>query len=124
MSFYEVLQAVHVVAAAAWVGAALILLYADARVARATPERLADHMELEDHIGVRYFVPVTLVVLLAGVGLVIDGEWSLGEPFVSAGLAVWLLSFLTGVAYFAPEPPRIRELIATEGPTSPTVRER
>ena len=124
MSFYEFLLAVHVVAAAAWVGAALILLYADLRVARATPDRLAHHMELEDHIGVRYFVPVTLAVLLAGIGLVIDGDWSLGEPFVSAGLAVWLLSFVTGIGYFAPEGPKIGALIAAEGPTSPAVRAR
>jgi uncharacterized membrane protein len=124
VSFYEFLLAVHVLAAAAWVGGALVLLYADRRVARATPERLAEHMELEDHIGVRFFVPATLILLLAGIGLVIDGEWSLGEPFVSAGLAVWLLSFLTGVAYFAPEGPKIGALIAAEGPTSPAVRAR
>ena len=124
MSFYEFLKAVHVLAAAAWVGGALILLYADLRVARATPDRLAEHMELEDHIGVRYFIPATLVVLLAGIGLVIEGEWSLGEPWISAGLAVWVLSFLTGVAFFAPEGPRIGALIAAEGPQSPAVQAR
>ena len=76
-------------------------------------------MELEDHVGLRYFVPATLLVLLAGIALVIDGEWSLSEPFVAAGLTVWPLSFLVGVGYFAPEAPRIATLIAAEGPTSP-----
>ncbi len=121
---YELLKAIHVLAAAAWVGAALILLYFDARVARAAPEHLDAHLEVEDHIGVRYFVPVTLVVLLAGIGLVIDGSWSLGEPWISAGLGVWAASFVVGVAYFAPETPRIRALIEAEGPTSPAVTAR
>ena len=121
---YDVLKVLHVLAAAGWVGGAAILQYADMRVRRATPERLAEHMELEDHIGVRYFVPVTLVLLLSGIGLVVDGDWSLGEPWVVAGLAVWATSFAIGVAYFAPETPRITALIAAEGPTSPAVQAR
>ena len=121
---YELLKVLHVFGAAAWIGGALVLQVADIRVFRATPDRLGDQMELEEAIGVRFFVPATLLVLLAGIGLVIDGNWSLGEPWISAGLAIWITSFAVGLGYFAPESPRIAALIAAEGPRSPAVEAR
>ena len=39
-------------------------------------------------LGMRIFAPSSVLLLLAGVGLVLNGDWSWSEPFIGIGLLV------------------------------------
>jgi len=123
MEAYEGLKAAHVLGAAVWVGGAIILQVLDWRASRSGPEGVEAQLRDAEFIGTRVFIPASLVVLAAGIGLLVQGSWVL-QPWIVFGLAVWALSFLTGALFLAPEATRIFATIAAEGPASSTVQGR
>src|SRR3712207_2330321 len=106
MTRYELIKSVHVLAAAIWAGGSVIAQAHDLRIRLSDPRAVAAAMRDNDAIGYRIFVPASLVAVLAGIALVIDGPYGL-EPWVLAGLAVFAASFLVGVLYYGPEGKRV-----------------
>jgi uncharacterized membrane protein len=70
------------------------------------------------------FTPASGALLLFGILLTIEGNWSFGDPWISAGIAIWLASTVTGMAFFGPELERIQQLVTDQGAASPTVTAR
>jgi len=65
-------------------------------------------------------LPALLIVLATGLYQVGEGDWSLGDAWISATFAILILLALINVAYFIPEDKRLaemaeRELAAGEG---------
>ncbi|MDQ3679083.1 MAG: DUF2269 domain-containing protein [Actinomycetota bacterium] len=122
---YELLLFVHIVAAVVWVGGSFTMQVLSHLVRRTgdAARRAAFGSELE-WIGSKVFTPASGIVLLFGILLVIDGNWSWGEPWVGGGLLIWLVSTVIGAAFFGPELGRIGQLAAVEGPDSPAVNAR
>ena len=58
-------------------------------------------------IGERLFTPTALLVVLAGVGLMIEGSWEWGELWVVFALVAYAASFLLGLLVLAPTAKRI-----------------
>jgi len=110
---YDLLLAVHVLAAAVWVGGAIVLQVLELRAGRAGAGAAVAHLRDAEFIGTRVFIPASLVVLGAGIALVVDGGWSL-EPWIVFALAVWALSFLTGALFLGPRSAEILRLTTTE----------
>jgi hypothetical protein len=67
------------------------------------------------HIGERVFIPASLLVLLAGIGLMIEGSWSWGQLWVVFALGAFAGSFLLGVGVLSPLAKKLPEV----GPTTP-----
>jgi hypothetical protein len=61
------------------------------------------------------FVPASLVVVLAGVGLMIDGSWDWDQLWVIFALVTFAASFATGLFVLSPMAKRIPAV----GPTTP-----
>ena len=125
MTLYELLKFLHILAAIVWVGGNVTLQLLTVLVLRSGdgPRRAALGRESE-WIGTRVFTPVSGILLLLGILLVLEGDWSWGEPFVSGGLLIWLVSLVIGLAFLGPESGRIGNLVKAEGPESPAVRAR
>jgi uncharacterized membrane protein len=73
-------------------------------------------------LGMRVFTPASLLLILTGVGLVLNGNWDWSEPFISVGLLVWIISFIAGIAYLGPTSGKIKTEIQAAGP-SPRAQE-
>ncbi len=116
MSWYEFLLFVHITAAVIWLGGAFTFQMYGAVVRRGgDPEELARFAGRAGHLGERMFVPASLVVVLAGVGLMMEGSWNWNQLWVIFALATFAASFATGLLVIAPMAKRIPAV----GPTTP-----
>ncbi|HVM16035.1 MAG TPA: DUF2269 family protein [Gaiellaceae bacterium] len=118
MSRYELLLFVHVLAAAAWFGAALLALVLVELAARADDTGTVLKLgEYEDRLAAVLFIPAALLVLLAGFALVFDGPWSFAEDgWVGAGLAVLVATFVLGLGLIVPAGNKMKRLAAERAP--------
>jgi len=125
MSLYEVLLFFHILAAAIWVGGSFALQVRAERAVRAW-----DHVAIQsvnadaEFLGIRVFFPASMVVLAAGIWLVIETSFGWTEPFVVVGLGIFVLSAITGMAFFSPETTKLKELIPAQGLDAPEVKAR
>lgn len=125
MESYEIALFVHVLAAIVWVGGSIVEQALAARAVRADdPLEVARFSSDAEFIGMRVFLPASLLVVLAGGWMVYDGPWELSTTWVWLGLAIYLLSFLTGLGFLGPESGRINALTAEHGVTHPDVQRR
>jgi uncharacterized membrane protein len=120
MSLYEFLLFVHILAAATWFGSGLLL-----QIQASRAESVSDddglRRVIEDAVwlATRLFIPASLVVLVAGFGLVSEGDWSLGNLWLVLGLLGYAATFLTGIAVIKPRSERIAAIIGRDGGMSP-----
>ena len=122
MSSYELLLFVHVLAAVVWIGGALSLQVLAIRAER-SPDggRVASIATEAEWVGSRIFLPASIVLLLAGIGLTLEGDWGFTTLWVLLGLIAYGLSALTGSLFLGPESGRIGKMIAEVGPQDPEV---
>lgn len=111
MSRYELFLFLHVIAAAAWFGAALLSM-ALLELASRAGERswLVRFGEFDDSLAKVLFIPAALVTLVAGLVLVFDGPWSFGDDgWVTGGLILLVAIFVLGVGLIVPTGQRLTE---------------
>jgi uncharacterized membrane protein len=118
-TLYEALLFLHIVGAIAWIGGATahIALMAVAKRSE-RPETLITLLRLDDRLGPVLYVPAGLLVLLGGIGLVLEGDWGFDQGWVIAGLVLLGLAYFGGAAYFIPAGKRLHRVAESEGPTS------
>src|SRR5687767_15102316 len=122
MSSYSLIVFVHVLAAAAWVGAAIMnTLIFELSLRDNARAWLLKHMEYEDKLAGVFFIPASLLTLIAGLALVWRGGYDFANGWVGAGLGVWILLFVIGITTFAPAGKRIKAAVAEHGIESPEV---
>ena len=118
MTWYEFFLFLHISMAVIWVGGAFFLQILALRVMGTGDEaRKAAFAGDAEVLGMRIFAPSSVLLLLAGVGLVLNGDWSWSEPFIGIGLVIWLISFVAGIAYLGPSSGRIKAEITANGMT-------
>jgi uncharacterized membrane protein len=116
MSWYEFLLFVHITAAVIWLGGAFTFQMYGATVRRGgDPEELARFAGRAGVLGERMFIPASLLVVLAGIGLMFEGSWDWGQLWVIFALVTFAASFATGVLVLAPMAKRVPVV----GPTTP-----
>ncbi len=121
---YEWLKFGHLLGVVAWVGANIMLQFLSLRVLRAGGQRGVDFIADIAWLGTRYFIPIALTVVALGFGLVAELDLDLGEFWLTAGLAMFLISFISGSAFLGPESGRIAALATERSPDDPEVQRR
>src|SRR5919204_83600 len=86
--------------------------------------RQAQFAQDTEVVGMRTFMPASLVLFLAAIGMMINAHWSWGQNWIVLGLIAFGLSFVIGAGFLGPESGRLAKLIASEGPESPAVKAR
>jgi uncharacterized membrane protein len=125
MTWYTFFKSVHVVAAAIWVGgAAMIQAYAVRILRTGDGRRQAEFSKDTEVVGMRVFIPASLILFLAGIGMMVNLGWSWDQNWILLGLIAYGLSFLLGAGFLGPEGGRIAALIEQQGPDSPAVQAR
>jgi uncharacterized membrane protein len=125
MTWYMFFKSVHVVCAVIWVGgAAMVQLFALRALATRDGRRQAEFAKDAEVLGMRTFVPASLLLFLAAIGMMVNLGWSWGQNWIVLGVIVFGLSFAVGAGFLGPESGRLAKLIDTEGPDSPQVAAR
>ena len=125
MTWYTFFKSLHVVAAAVWVGGqVMIQAYAFRIIRTGDGVRQAQFAKETEFISMRLFIPTTWVLLLAGIGMMINLDWSWGQNWIVLGLVAFALSFIVGAGFLGPEGGRIAKIIEAEGPNSPAAQAR
>lgn len=120
MDSYELFLFVHVLAAVVWVGGGVMIQTLAVRVLRTSdPRRITSFAADVEWVANRIFIPASLVLIVAAVALMIDGDYAWSALWVSLSLAAYIASAVTGAAFLGPESGRISKIVAAEGPESP-----
>ena len=118
MTWYEFWLFLHVTAAIAWVGGAGAI-----QVFGVLTKRAADPAKTAFFVGnvawtvMRVFLPASVLVFVAGVGLTETGSWDWGEPFIVLGIVLWAAVSLVAFGYLAQAMRRAGAQLASEGPS-------
>ena len=125
MTWYTFFKSVHVFAAAVWFGGALMIQAFAFRILRTgDARRQADFAKDSEVVGMRVFIPATWLLLLAGIAMMINFDWSWGQNWIVFGLIAWAVSFVVGAGFLGPEGGRIAKVIEREGPESAEAQRR
>lgn len=123
---YEGWLFLHVLAIVVWVGGAMALQLQAMRAERSNhTARIVSLAHESEWIGLRVFMPASLVALASGILMVAhDGGWTFGEPWILVGLGALAVSFLVGALFLGPEAGRIGALTEEHGHDHPDVQRR
>jgi uncharacterized membrane protein len=125
MTWYTFFKSVHVITAVIWVGgAAMIQAYAFRILGTGDGRRQADFAKDTEVVGMRVFMPTSLILFLAAIGMMVNLGWSWSQNWIVLGVIAFGLSFALGAGFLGPEGGRIAALIEQEGPDSPAVQAR
>jgi len=125
LTWYTFFKSIHVVTAAIWVGgAAMIQAYAFRILRTGDGKRQADFAKDTEVVGMRVFIPASLILFLAAIGMMVNLHWSWSQNWIVLGLIAFGFSFVLGAGFLGPEGGRIAELIEQQGPDSPAVQAR
>jgi hypothetical protein len=114
-TLYEAIVFVHVFAAIIWVGGAFFLQVKIAQVKRANDnEGFLQLGRDAEQIGQRLFMPMSIVVLLAGIAMVWYGPYAF-ELWIVLALAGILVTSLTGALYLGPTGGKLTRLAEEKG---------
>ena len=120
MTWYEFLLFVHVSCAAIWIGGGFIFQIYGIVVERGGDVReMAQFAGRAGSLGERVFAPAAMVVVLAGIGLMIEGNWDWGQLWVVFALVTFAASFLVGIAVLGP----MAKKLPVIGPETPAGQE-
>ena len=119
---YQLIVYIHILAAIAWVGGAFFLQLLSIRTTRSgNPEDLPRLGKQIEWFGLRYFLPVSVTVFVAGL-ILVASRWSFSQPWISISMLLWLVSVVIGAVYIGPRTGRIAKLFEAEGPSSAAAR--
>ncbi|MGB8002907.1 MAG: DUF2269 family protein [Gaiellaceae bacterium] len=125
MTWYTFFKSVHVVTAVVWVGGAtMIQAYAIRILATGDGKRQAEFAKDTEVVGMRVFIPSSLILVLAAIGMMVNLHWSWSQNWIILGLIAFALSFGVGAGFLGPEGGRIAKLIEQHGPDAPVVKAR
>ncbi len=123
-SWYGTWKALHVLAAIIWIGGALMIqIYAFVILRERDPHRMAWFSRATEKIGMRTFLPSSLILVVLGFVLVQQAGWA-WKFWLVFGLVLWAASFVNGAAFIGPESGRIAALIEERGGVDDVVHAR
>lgn len=125
MTLYELFKTIHVLAAAAWVGGVVVSQVHGAWVARRDrPEDFVHFIDLQAWLGNRYFAPLAVLTIAAGIAMVVQSGWNFSDTWILIGIALWVLSVAVGAGYLGPQSEKIRAGLVAGGPPEAALQQR
>jgi uncharacterized membrane protein len=125
LTWYDWFKTLHVLAAVLWVGGNVTLVtYAFLTLRQNDPAEMASFARKAALMGERFFLPLSLIVLAFGFGLMENSfsPWTYDQFFVIFALAGWGASALIGSAFLGPEAKKLGKLMPTRSPDDPEVQ--
>lgn len=124
MDSFEVMKTIHVLAAVVWVGGAATVQVLAARIQRQQdPLRLAAFSKDIEWMGTRVYLPSSLIVLLLGIGLVVEGFPEFSDLWIILALSGIAISIIVGAGYLGPASGKLAKLLEEKGPEDSAAQE-
>jgi uncharacterized membrane protein len=115
MDGYELMKTLHVLAAVVWVGGAATVQVLAFRIQRQDdPLRLAAFSKDIEWVGTRVYTPASILVLLLGIGMVVDA-YEFSDLWIVLALVGIVLSIVIGAGYLGPASGKLSKLIEERG---------
>jgi uncharacterized membrane protein len=122
MTRYDAYKFVHVTAAIVWLGAGVLI---QVLAARAQSTRDDDYLRrlFRDAGGLAkvLFIPSSLVVVVFGILMVVDGPWDFEPLWIVLGLCGYAATFVTGAFILGPRAEKTAERFEREGVMSQSI---
>ncbi len=123
MSRYEVWKFLHVVGAMVWVGGSVVFLFLSARTAATKdPAESGRIGQLALWTGTRIFAPASVLVLIFGIVMILDGPWEFSDVWIGLGLVGIVLTAGIGNGFLAPNGRKIGPAMQERGPQDPVTQ--
>jgi uncharacterized membrane protein len=114
---YKILLFVHIMAVIMWLGAGTVFQFVSEKASAENDQnKMRMLVSLGDSFGKAYFGVLTLLVLLSGVFMVIEGDWGFDQAFVIGGIVGIVASGALGGAVIGPTSERLQERIGGDAP--------
>ncbi|HEV2754272.1 MAG TPA: DUF2269 family protein [Actinomycetota bacterium] len=124
MSLYELLKFLHVLAAAIWVGGAVLLRVQSSRAMGMDRERAAALAIETSEVGTKLLMPASIVLLVAGLWTAFEGGYGLEPLWVKLGLVIYVVSAVAGAVFLGPLYKQVGELQGQRPADDPEVTSR
>jgi uncharacterized membrane protein len=125
VTLYELFKAIHVLAAASWVGAVVVdQAHAYWLRRRTAPEDFLHYAALQAWLGRRYYMPLAIVTLAAGVAMVIESAWAFSDLWIVIGIFLFVVTVVLGAAYMGPQGDKILAALERGGPPAAELQRR
>jgi uncharacterized membrane protein len=119
VTWYDFWLFLHVTAAIVWVGgAAAIQVFGILTKRAADPAKTSFFAANVSFTVMWVFLPASLVVIVAGVGLTETGHWDWGEPFIVLGLVLWAIVSLVAFGFLGRAIGQAGARLAADGPSA------
>lgn len=110
MDLQAILLVIHIGAMAVWFGGSIMNGVLNMGVeASGSVEANAKLARVGTGLGTKFYMPASILTLLSGVGLVLNGDFSFGDPWISFGFLVVIVAAVLGPTKFMPLSERIAE---------------
>jgi uncharacterized membrane protein len=117
---YSLYLMLHIFFAVVWVGGGTVIAILAFMIDRASdPVQIGRFGAMTEKIGLRVFLPSSLIVLALGFALVQEGSWGYGHFWVIFALLGWATSFLVGLFVLTPLAKKVGEVIPQQGIEDP-----
>lgn len=118
--WYPIFKWAHVTLVVFWVGGGLLLTILGLMAETSDdPREIATVARQAAFVGERLFAPAGGLVLLAGVGMVINGHLGWNHFWVIAGLVGYASTMVTGIAFLTPLAKKVAASMEANGPEHP-----
>jgi len=119
MSMYEFWLAVHILCAVLWVGGGVsVHILGRWTMKSGDAERMVAFNNDALKLGNRFYAPLAIVLIIAGVGLVEEVGYAYSDLWITLGFLGWFFSLAVGIGYYPRQGRKIDAAIASEGPSS------
>jgi uncharacterized membrane protein len=116
MTYYETLLFAHILLVAIWIGGGVMLLVLGSRLHGARESgALGALFAQSEWLAQRVFIPSSLLVLISGILLVLEGSWGFDRLWVVLGLVGFAATAGTGLFVIKPGSEAIGGAIAAAG---------
>jgi uncharacterized membrane protein len=115
-SAYSLYLMLHIFFAVVWVGGGTVIAILAFMLDRTRdPVQIGRFGAMAEKIGLRVFLPSSLIVLALGFVLVHKGSWGYGHFWVIFALVGWTISFCVGLFVLAPLSKKVAEVVPQKG---------
>ncbi|MGH2958904.1 MAG: hypothetical protein ACRDKE_04820 [Solirubrobacterales bacterium] len=119
MTLLELLVFAHIAGAIGWVGGDTFIQLQGTRIVnRGTGAEIQSFVESIVYLTPRWFIPVSIWTVAFGIASAIEASFSFGDFWITAGLTMFVISFLIGLIYLGPQSERIKTIGESDGPDS------
>lgn len=120
MTAYDIYVFIHIAGAVTWVGGNTITQLNGRRiVGRGNPVEVQGFIKDLVWLTPRFFIPISLTTVAFGIIAVLKGPWEFSDPWVSAGMTMFIVSFLIGIGYLGPQTAKLDKLTEAGEAESP-----